>query len=234
MSSVIEIIGRWLVGTRRTFRLAGQEVTLTLAAFEAPAGLLDLAVGRLDRVTVVGSDVRWSGGELTRAAVTGRDVQFRVDVLGRITVSTGRLEVEATVADWQVQAWLRRRPFHRLLTFGAGADAVLRVSVRGLSRLGHLELDCAALPDGIRLRSDAIVIGRWRVRVRRLLSLTIRPPLPAGLEVTAVEAGREAIKVGGRLPPREVVLTPPGLADLLDQVQNGPASIDLTGRLSWA
>ncbi len=231
---VIEIVRRWLLGSRRTFRLAGQEFTLTVAVIEAPASMLGLAVGRLDRVTVVGSDVRWSGGQLTRAGVTGRDVQVRVDRLGRITVSTGRLEVEATVAGRQIQAWLRRRLPQRLLAFSVDVEAVLRVSLRGLTWLGCLELNCAAVPDGIRLRPDAIVIGRWRIRVHRLPSFAVRPPLPAGLTIIAVEPGRREIKVGGVLPPYEIVLTPPGIFDLLEQVQNGLESIDLTGRFSSA
>lgn len=222
---------RLVVGRTLMVRLDDGDITLTVTELESQLDLPALAVGQLDNVRLVASDLRWERSQFERAAVTLHNVHLRpgirpVLVAAPVEVS---LDVPATVLD-ELFRWAMPR-----LAGEVGADAIARLRWAARPALGSVEVDVRL--DGSTLwckpRRLAVRRRRWSVPERIPAYPIPLPELPYGLRLTGVSLGPSALQLTGTLPEWRMGMPLAGLEDLLGQLNSVGRTLNLTMLNRW-
>jgi hypothetical protein len=182
---------RRLVGRRITVPCSGDELDLRVESLQIRPNPVGLAIGQLDDVRLVATDVRWRGTESHRLVLACRNVQLRpfppmAAVAAQVTVEIALRP--AAVRSRLTAAWPAVR-------FEISDDDEARLLWSRRPSWGSLavapELNGAAM----HLRPRALRAGRRRVALPGWLP-TLRialPPLPRGLRLREIEIGAEEI-----------------------------------------
>lgn len=223
-------VRRLVVGRRLSVRLDRGDITLTVAEFDSRLDLAALAVGQLDNVRFVATDLRWDDNRLNRAVVTMHNVHVRpgvppVMVAAPVHMS---LDVPAAVLD-ELLRWVTPK-----VAGEVDADAVARLRWARRPMLGGVEVDArldgAALrlkPRGLALRRRRWSLPAWLPEYRIAL-----PELPHGLRLTGVSLGPGSVRLTGTLPEWRMDMPWASVEDVLSQLNSMGRTLNLTA-IRW-
>src|SRR5512142_1804095 len=114
----------WLVGKKRTFRLAGHELTLLLTDISVDGPDLARAVGQYGQVTVSARDIGWGGCQLERMEIRARNVHVRPGPQPVLVAAP--VLCEALAPAWAASRWLAAVSPRLSLTGRAGRRSASR------------------------------------------------------------------------------------------------------------
>ncbi|HEU0191721.1 MAG TPA: hypothetical protein VFR17_10720 [Mycobacterium sp.] len=224
-------VRRLVVGRTLSVQLDEGEITLTVAELESRLDVAALAVGQLDNVHLVATDLRWDDSRFDRAEVTLHNVHLRpgtppVLVAAPVYIS---LEVPTVVLD-DLFRWAVPR-----LSGEIGTDAVARLRWARRPALGSLEVD--AHLDGSTLwlkpRGLALRRRRWTVPDRIPAYRVQLPDLPHGLRLTGLSFGPGSLQLTGTLPEWRMDVPRAGLEDVLSQLNSVSRTLNLSMAHRW-
>ncbi len=185
-----------LRGTRRTFVLAGQTVTMELDDLQLSTGM-GLAFGQFDDVTIDLKDIDWSGRRVSTMRLVGHNVHLRAGLTPTVVASP--VTFDACVADVDLGTWVPEI-IGRRLHVEIGDDAVARVHLRDREQLGAVEIDVRVEGRFLVLDPTTLVAGRRRFTgLRRLPPYRLPIVTPGNVHVTGVALGPGELRVSGHL-----------------------------------
>jgi len=185
-----------LRGTRRTFVIAGQTVTMELDDLSVSTGA-GLVFGQFDDVTVAVKDVDWDGRLVSRLTLVGHNVHLRPGLTPTVVASPVTFEacVDADDLGTWVPDIIRRR-----LHVDIGDDRVARVHIRDREHLGAVEIDVRVEGPFLVLDPTSLLAGRRRFGgLKRPPAFRLPIITPRNVHVTDVSLGEGAVIVRGHL-----------------------------------
>ena len=185
-----------LRGTRRTFVIAGQTVTMELDDLAVSTGV-GLAFGQFDDVTIDVKDVDWEGRRVSSLRLVGHNVYLRPGITP--TLVSSPVTFEACVAADDLGTWVPEIVGRRLHV-EVGEDAVARVRMRDREHLGAIEIDVRVEGPFLVLDATTLVAGRRRFGgLKRLPAFRLPIVTPRNVHVTDVSLGPGTVHVSGHL-----------------------------------
>src|SRR5574337_203219 len=222
---------RLVVGRTLSVRLDQGEITLTVAELDSQLDLPALAVGQLDSVRLVATDLTSDNNHLNRAVVTLHNVHLRPGtppvVLAAPVDMT--LDLPASILDDLFQ-WAMPRLVGEIDT---GAVARLRWARR--PGLGGLEVDARVDGSTLWLKPRGLLVRgrRWRLPTRIPAYPVQLPALPNGLRLTGVSWGPNSLQLTGTLAEWRMDIPLAGLEDILGQLNSMRRTLNLTNTGRW-
>lgn len=222
---------RLVVGRTLSVRVVGDDITLTVTELDSRLDLAALAVGQLDNVRLVATDLRWARSRLDRAVITLHNVHLRpgtppVVVAAPVDVS---VEVPATMLD-ELFRWAMPR-----LAGDVDADAVARLRWARRPQAGSVEVDARLDGSTLWLRPRVLMLGRrrWPLPARVPAYPIQLPELPHGLRLTGVSFGPASLRLTGTLPEWRMDMPLAGLEDIFSQLNSVGRTLNLTRVGRW-
>lgn len=225
-------VRRLVVGRTLSVRLDDGDITLTVTEFDSRLDLAALAVGQLDNIRLVATDLRWQNSRFTGAAVTLHNVHLRPGAPPVLVAAPVDVSVELpTSALDDLFAWAMPR-----LAGEVGSDAVARLRWARRPTLGYLEVDVRLGGSTLWLKPRGLVSRRrrWRLPERVPPYPVALPELPHGLQLTGITFGPGCLRLTGILPEWRMDLPRAGLEDILSQLNSvGRNTLNLTLPGRW-
>lgn len=206
---------RLVLGRRLAVRMPGGELVLTLIEADSRVGRRGLAVGRLNDIRLVAEQVRWNEHRFGRAVAVLHDIRVRPSSPPLLVAEPVELTLDIpTGALDELFRWAAPR-----LAGEVGPDGVARLRLANRRDAGHLEVETRLEESTLWLKPRAITRRRrWRLP-RHTPSYPVRvPPLPHGLELTAVEFDAHVVRLTGVLPQWRMEIPRTRLEDMISQL----------------
>jgi hypothetical protein len=221
---------RLVVGRTLSVRLDDGDITLTVAEFDSRLDLPALAVGQLDNVRLVATDLRWDHNHIDRAAVTLHNVHLRPGVPPVVVAAPVEmcLELPAAMLD-DLFGWVMPR-----FTGEIGADAVARLRWARRPELGSVEVDARLDGSTLWLKPSRLALRRrqWPLPARVPAYPVQLPELPRGLRLTGIAFGPGSLRVSGTLPEWRMDMPWASLEDIVNQLDSVGRTLNLTSTRS--
>ena len=215
-AALVDAARGWLIGKKRTFTLAGQDLTLVLEDLSVEGSDLARAIGQYGQVRLLARDVEWAGYRFERTEIRARNVHLRPGA--RPTLVAAPVLFEAFVSAAAASAYLAPVSPRLELTMHAG---VPEVGVAGAPWI-RLEVTAGAGGQSIRIQPRALYLLDWRVPVPSLAFDVPLPPLPLdGVLLTSVEPAPGGFLLKGTLPEWQRSLSRDDLDHLLSTIRGG-------------
>ena len=184
-----------LIGKKRTFSLAGHDLTLVLEDLSVEGSDLARAIGQYGQVRMLARDVEWSSLRFERTQIQARNVYLRPGA--RPTLVAAPVLLEAFVSASAASAYLATVSPRLEVTMHAG---VPQVSLAGAPWV-RLEVAAGAGGQSIRIQPRALYLLDWRVPVPAPSFDVPAPPMPLdGVLLTSVAAAPGGFLLKGVLP----------------------------------
>jgi hypothetical protein len=193
--ALVDAARNWLIGKKRTFSLAGYDLTLILEDLSVEGSDLARAIGQYGQVHLRARDVEWAGYRFERAEIHARNVYLRPGA--RPTLVSAPILFEAFVSASAASAWLAAVSPRLELTMYAGVPQV------GLIGAPWVRLEVAAGAGGqsVRIQPRALYLLDWRVSVPAPSFDVPLPPMPLDdVMITSVEPAPGGFLIQGILP----------------------------------
>jgi hypothetical protein len=206
----------WLIGKKRTFSLAGQDLTMTLEDLSVEGSDLARAIGQYGQIHLLARDIEWAGYRFERMQVHARNVYLRPGV--RPTLVAAPVLFEAFVSAPAASAYLATVSPRLELTMHAGVPQV------GLAGAPWVRLEVAPGAGGqsIRIQPRALYLLDWRVSVPSPSFDVPLPPMPLeDVLLTSVEPAPGGFLIKGVLPEWQRSLSRNDLDRLLATIRGG-------------
>jgi hypothetical protein len=185
-----------LKGTRRTFVIAGQKVTMVLDDLKVSTGA-GLAFGQFDDVTIDVKDIDWEGRRISTMRLVGHNVHLRPGITPTLVASP--VTIDACVAADDLATWVPEIVGRRLHV-EIGDDAVARVHLRDREHLGAVEMDVRVEGRFLVLDPTTLVAGKRRFGgLKRLPPFRLPIVTPRNVHITDVALGPNAVHLSGHL-----------------------------------
>ena len=185
-----------LRGTRRTFVIAGQKVTMELDDLAVSTGL-GLAFGQFDDVTIDVKDIDWEGRRVSTMRLVGHNVHLRPGLTPTLVASP--VTFDACVAADDLGTWVPEM-IRRRLHVEVGDDAIARIHLRDRHHLGAVEIDVRVEGRFLVLDPTTLVAGRRRFGgLKRVPPFRLPIVTPRNVHVTDVALGPGTVSVRGHL-----------------------------------
>jgi hypothetical protein len=185
-----------LKGTRRTFVIAGQKVTMELDDLAVSIGA-GLAFGQFDDVTIDVKDIDWEGRRISTMRLVGHNVHLRPGLTPTLVASP--VTIDACVADDDLATWVPEIVGRRLRV-EIGDDAIARVHVRDREHLGAVEMDVRVEGHFLVLDPKTLVAGKRRFGgLKRLPAFRLPIVTPRNVHITEVTLGSGTVHMRGHL-----------------------------------
>ena len=211
----------WLVGKKRTFRLAGHELTLLLTEISVDGPELAWAVGQYGQVTVSARDIGWGGYQLERIEIQARNVHVRPGPQPVLVAAP--VLCEALAPAWAASRWLAAVSPRLSLTLRAG---VPQIGVAG-ARWARLEVEAGARGRSIRIQPRALRLLGRRLPVRFPAFHLSLPVLPGGIMLTSVAPAPEGFILRGVISEWQRPLSPADIERLVAAMRGGQDHLDI-------
>ena len=207
---------RLVLGRRLAVRMPSGELVLTVVEADSRVGRRGLAAGRLNDIRLVAEQLHWNEHRFARAVAVLHDVRVKPSsppVLVAEPVEL-TLDVPARALD-ELFRWVAPR-----LAGDVGPDGVARLRLANRRDAGYLELETRLEESTLWLKPLAVTRRRKRWRLpARTPSYPVRvPPLPHGLELTAVEFDAHTVRLTGVLPEWRMEIPRTRLDDMISQL----------------
>ncbi len=214
--ALVDAARNWLIGKKRTFSLAGHDLTLVLEDLSVEGSDLARAIGQYGQVRLLARDVEWSGYRFERIQVLARNVHLRPGA--RPVFVAAPVLFEAFISASAASAQLATVSPRLELTMQAG---VPQVSLTGAPWV-RLEVAPGAGGQSIRIQPRALYLLDWRVSVPAPSFDVPLPPMPLeGILLTSVEPAPGGFLVKGVLPEWQRSMSRDDLERLLATIRGG-------------
>jgi hypothetical protein len=214
--ALVDAARGWLIGKKRTFSLAGHDLTLVLEDLSVEGSDLARAIGQYGRVRLLARDVDWAGYRFERMEIHARNVHLRPGA--RPVLVAAPVLFEAFVSASAASAYLATVLPRLELTMHAG---VPQVGVAGAPWV-RMEVAAGAGGQSIRVQPRALYLLDWRVSVPAPAFDVPLPPLPlADVMLTSVEPAPGGFLIKGVLPEWQRSLSRGDLEHLLATIRGG-------------
>lgn len=206
---------RLVLGRRLAVRMPSGELVLTLIEADSRVGRRGLAVGRLNDIRLVAEQVRWNEHRFGRAVAVLHDIRVRPSSPPLLVAEPVELTIDVpTGALDELFRWAAPR-----LSGEVGSDGVARLRLANRRDAGHLEVETRLEESTLWLKPRAITRRRRWGLPRHTPSYPVRvPPLPHGLELTAVEFDAHVVRLTGVLPQWRMEIPRTRLDDMISQL----------------
>ena len=218
---VVDAARSWLIGKKRTFRLSGHDLTLTLSDISVGGTDLARVMGRYGQVRISARDVRWHVYQIERIEVRASHVHVRPGV--RLTLVTAPVHCEAFISASFAASWLATVSPRLELTLVAGLP---QVGVAGLPWV-RLEMETGAEGQSISLRPRALYLLDRRVSLWSPAFHLALPGLPAGFTLTSVEPAPGGFLIRGLFSEWRRSLSRDDVERLLAGMRAGQDRLDI-------
>jgi hypothetical protein len=215
-AALVDAARSWLIGKKRTFSFAGQDLTLVLEDLSIAGPELARAIGQYGQVTLRARDVEWAGYRFERAEIRARNVHLRPGT--KPTLVAAPVLVEAFISASAASAWLAGVSPRLELAMHAGVPQVGLVGAPWV----RLEVAAGAGGQSIRIHPRALYLLDWRVSVPAPSFDVPLPPMPLDdMMITSVESAPGGFIIQGTLPEWQRSLSRDDLDRLLATIR-GP------------
>jgi hypothetical protein len=204
-----------VLGRRLAVRLDDGDLVLTVVEVDSRVGRRGLAAGRLNDVRLVAEQVRWDEHRFGRAVAVLHDVHLQPSVPPVLVAAPVELTMDlpADALD-ELFRWVAPR-----LAGEVGPDGVARLRLAKRRGAGHVEIETRLEEATLWLKPTAITRRRRWPLPARTPSYPVRlPPLPHGLELTAVEFDAHIVRLTGVLPEWRMEVPRTRLDDMISQL----------------
>jgi hypothetical protein len=185
-----------LRGTRRTFVIAGQKITMELDDLAVSTGA-GLAFGQFDDVTIDVKDIDWDGRRVSTMRLVGHNVHLRPGITPTLVASP--VTFDACVAAAVLAPGVPELVGRRLLV-DVGDDPVARVHLRDREHLGAVEIDVRVEGHFLVLDPTTLVAGRRRFGgLKRIPPFRLPIVTPRNVHITDVSLGAGTVNLSGHL-----------------------------------
>jgi hypothetical protein len=203
-----------LIGKRRTFAFAGQELTMVLEDLSVEGSDLALAVGQYGQVRILARDVEWAGYRLERLEVQARNVHLRPGTKPVLVAAPIRSEAFVSAAD--ASRWLAGVSPRLELATHAGVPQVGMIG----APWARLEVEAGAEGKSIRIVPRALHLLDRRLSLLRIPAFHVPlPELPFDVTLTSVEPAPGGFVLRGLLPEWQRPLSRADLERLLTTIR---------------
>lgn len=208
-------IRQLVLGRRLAVRLDDGELVLTVAQADSRVGLRGMAAGRLNDVRVVAEQVRWNQHRFGDATVVLHDIRVEPSSPPVLVAAPVEVTVDVPAAPLdELFRWAAPR-----LAGDVGPDGVARLRLANRPGAGHVEIATRLEESTLWLRPLAVARRRRWTLPARTPSYPVRlPPLPHGLELTAVEFDSHVVRLTGVMPEWRVEIPRSRLEDAIGQL----------------
>ena len=215
-AALIDATRSWLIGKKRTFSFAGQDLTLVLEDLSVEGSDLARAIGQYGQVRLLARDVEWSGYRFERIEIHARNVHLRPGA--RPTLVAAPVLFEAFISASAASAYLATVSPRLELTMNVGVPQVGLVGAPWV----RLELAAGAGGQSIRVQPRAVYLLDWRVSVPAPSFDVPLPPLPLDdVLLTSAEPAPGGFLVKGILPEWQRSLSRDDLDRILSAIRGG-------------
>jgi hypothetical protein len=213
-AALVEAARSWLIGKKRTFTFAGQDLTLVLEDLSVEGPDLARAIGQYGQVRMRARDIEWAGYRFERAEIRARNVHLRPGT--KPTLVAAPVLFEAFVSASAASAWLATVSPRLELAMHAGVPQVGLVGAPWV----RLEVAAGAGGQSIRIQPRALYLLDWRVSVPAPSFDIPLPVLPLeDLLLTSVDPAPGGFLIRGTLPEWQRALSRDDLDRLLATIR---------------
>jgi hypothetical protein len=184
----------WLIGKKRTFSFAGQDLTLVLEDLSVEGSDLAKAVGQYGQVRLLARDVEWDDYRFERVEIRARNVHLRPGT--KPVLVAAPIRCEAFLSAQAATRWLASVSPRLELAIQEG---VPQVSLAGAPWL-RLEVEPGAGGQSIRVVPRALHLLDRRLGLRVPAFHVPLPELPLDVMLTSVEPAPGGFVMRGVLP----------------------------------
>ena len=192
---IVDAARNWLTGKRRTFSLAGRDLTLVLEDLSVEGSDLAKAVGQYGQVRILARDVEWDGYQLERLEIKARNVHLRPGTKPVLVAAPVRCEAFVSAA--AASRWLVVVSSRLELAMHAGVPQVGMIG----APWARLEVEAGADGKSIRVVPRALHLLDRRLSLLPVPAFRVPlPELPFDITITSVEPAPGGFIMRGLLP----------------------------------
>ena len=215
-SLIVDTARKWLIGKRRTFALAGRDLTLTLEDLSVQGSDLARAVGQYGQVRMLARDVEFEDYRLDRVEIEARNVHLRPGT--KPVLVAAPIRGEAFLSAAAASRWLAATSPRLELAMHAG---VPQVGLAGAPWV-RLEVEAGAEGKSVRVVPRALHLLDHRVSLLGIPAFHVPlPDLPFDIMLTSVEPAPGGFVLRGVLPEWQRPLSRADLERLLTAIRGG-------------
>jgi hypothetical protein len=213
-TAIVDTARNWLIGKRRTFTLAGRDLTLVLEDLSVEGSDLAKAVGQYGQIRLLARDVEWDGYRLERVEVQARNAHLRPGT--KPVLVAAPILGEAFVSAADASRWLA--------AVSPRLELVMRAGVPQVSMIGapwaRLEVEAGAGGKSIRVVPRALHLLDRRLTLLPVPAFHVPlPELPFDITLTSVEPAPGGFVLRGLLPEWQRPLSRADLERLLAKIR---------------
>ncbi|HUB21916.1 MAG TPA: LmeA family phospholipid-binding protein [Streptosporangiaceae bacterium] len=214
---IVDAARNWLIGKKRTFSVAGQDLTLVLEDLSVEGSDLARAVGQYGQLRILARDVEWDDYRLERLEVEARNVHLRPGT--KPVLVSAPIRGEAFLSAAAASRWLAAASPRLELAMHAGVPQVGLVGAPWL----RLEVEAGAEGKSIRVVPRALHLLDQRLALRVPAFHVPLPELPFDIMLTSVEPAPGGFVLRGVQPEWQRPLARADLERLLATIRGSNA-----------
>ncbi len=215
-TTVVDTARNWLIGKKRTFTIAGRELTLVLEDLSVEGSDLARAVGQYGQLRMLARDVEWGDYRFERLEIQARNMHLRPGT--KPVLVTAPIRCEAFLSAQAATRWLASVSPRLELAMYEGVPQV------GLARAPwlRLEVEPGAGGQSIRVVPRALHLLDRRLSLLRVPAFHVPlPELPFDVMLTAIEPAPGGFVMRGVLPEWQRTLARADIERLLATIRAG-------------
>jgi hypothetical protein len=213
---IVDTARNWLIGKKRTFTVAGRDLTMTLEDLSVEGSDLARAMGQYGQVHMLARDVAFGDYRLDRVEIQARNVHLRPGT--KPVLVAAPIRGEAFLSAATASRWLAATSPRLELAMHAG---VPQVSVVGAPWL-RLEVEAGAEGRSVRVVPRAVHLLDRRLSLIGIPAFHLPlPELPIDVMLTSVEPAPGGFVLRGLLPEWQRPLSRSDLERLLTAMRGG-------------
>jgi hypothetical protein len=217
---IVDTARNWLIGKRRTFTFAGQELTLVLEDLSVEGSDLAKAVGQYGQLSILARDVEWGDYRFEWVEVQARNVHLRPGT--KPVLVAAPICCEAFLSAQAATRWLAAVSPRLELAMHQG---VPQVGLAGAPWL-RLEIEPGAGGQSIRVVPRALHLLDRRLSLRVPAFHVPLPELPFDVILTSMEPAPGGFVMRGVLPEWQRSLSRADIERLLATIRAGSDHMD--------
>jgi hypothetical protein len=191
---IVDTARNWLIGRKRTFAVAGRDLTLVLEDLSVEGSDLARAVGQYGQLRILARDVEWDDYRFERLEIHARNVHLRPGI--KPVLVAAPIRGEAFLSAAAASRWLAAASPRLELAMHEGVPQVGLVGAPWV----RLEVEAGAEGKSIRVVPRALHLLDRRLSLRVPAIHVPLPELPFDVMLTSIEPAPGGFILRGVLP----------------------------------
>lgn len=193
-TAIVDTARNWLIGKKRTFAVAGRDLTLVLEDLSVEGSDLARAVGQYGQLRILARDVEWDDYRFERLEIQARNVHLRPGT--KPVLVAAPIRGEAFLSAAAASRWLAAASPRLELAMHEGVPQVGLVGAPWV----RLEVEAGAEGKSIRVVPRALHLLDRRLSLRVPAIHVPLPELPFDVMLTSIEPAPGGFILRGVLP----------------------------------